>query len=190
MSSNGSVWATSQFRHDPSAFDAYESISAGFSSLRRYPAIFGLLGCERYHSVGFFGGLLDLRQLIFVRLSLPLYSLKRFNRIEDARTSNSDQNPREYHIGYVPPISPYRHGGQFGDIYGFLCIAWACWGGFGVALWGVVKLAYANAWRRCYSGISLLLIGLILVFGALTSLIIGCLPWYWWACLHDGQEHS
>ncbi|PYV76722.1 MAG: hypothetical protein DMG96_13200 [Acidobacteria bacterium] len=44
-----------------------------------------------------------------------------------------------------------------------------------------------DAWR---SGISLLTIGLVLVFGGLTSLVIGCLPWQWWGCLHDGQEHS
>jgi len=45
----------------------------------------------------------------------------------------------------------------------------------------------AGCW---HSGIALAAIGFALVCGSLMSLIIGCLPWNWWRCLHDGQEHS
>ncbi len=55
-----------------------------------------------------------------------------------------------------------------------------------ISLWGAVRLA--NDRRR--SAFCLLSIGLMMVFGTLSSLIIGCLPWDWWRCLHAGQYHG
>jgi hypothetical protein len=185
------------FRYNPCALTPDYSIYAGlggigalFSCFRSGPTILGLLCCQIDHPVGFFGGLLYLRQLIFIGLGLPFNGSQGFYGVSDAYGSDNNQSPREDYIDAVPPIGVHRHGGEFGDAYGFLSIAWALWIGFSVLLWGVARLAWSDSWRRCYSGVFLLSVGLVLVSAAITSLMIGCLPWDWETCLHDGQEHS
>ncbi len=83
----------------------------------------------------------------------------------------------------VHPVSRYRHGGEFGDFYGLLCI-WGCWitGGCFFA-YGLLREVLR---RRRWGDLALMLIGLFVsLIGSLVG-AIGCLPWDWWRCLHDG----
>lgn len=90
------------------------------------------------------------------------------------------------------PISPiplgtgYRHGGKFGDTYGMLSIFLSLpIAGLFIVLGG---LRLDRGLRR--SGWCLIFGGIALDVAACVSGAIGCLPWDWWRCLHDGQEHS
>jgi len=120
-------------------------------------------------------------------MSLPLYSSKRSKSETHTESANEDQQPSENHVGAVPPIRLriYRHGGQFADNYGFLCIC------LGWVIAGVlVFLGSGRVLDKRSAGWSLLTVGVLLDILATCSGFIGCLPWNWWRCLHDGQEHS
>lgn len=85
----------------------------------------------------------------------------------------------------VHPVPRYRHGGKFGDSYGLLCI-WGCW----IVGGSLFARGLLREIGRRWSDWALMLAGLSLSFlGALIG-AIGCLPWDWWRCLHDGKEHS
>jgi transposase len=43
---------------------------------------------------------------------------------------------------------------------------------------------------RRFSGRIIFVGGLLLYLAAALSSMIGCLPWDWWRCLHDCQDHS
>jgi hypothetical protein len=94
--------------------------------------------------------------------------------------------------GPVPPVRPvsfvffYRHGGKFGDTYGMLCIVSSLSISGSIIVWGLFRIGR----RRRLSGWFLFGLGLALDCAACASGFIGCLPWDWWRCLHDGQEHS
>lgn len=98
---------------------------------------------------------------------------------DDQESIKSPQHP-------VSPIPMYRHGGKFADSYGLLCI-FGAWGGTWVLLWlGCDRI---DSGRRL-SGWSLIVGGILLDTLACTTGAIGCLPWDWWKCLHDDQNHS
>jgi hypothetical protein len=52
--------------------------------------------------------------------------------------------------------------------------------------WGIIRIDRELRWI----GWGLVIAGLLLDVLAGASGVIGCLPWDWWQCLHDGQEHS
>ena len=89
---------------------------------------------------------------------------------------------------YAPigPVLRYRHGGKFADSYGMLSIF--------AALLIAIALGWPVGWcfdrRHTVMGWCLIALAIILDVGGCVSGIVGCLPWNWWACLHDGQEHS
>lgn len=88
----------------------------------------------------------------------------------------------------IGPVFPtvHRHGGKFADSYGIVCI-FACLvlsipiGGYGLFL--ACDLRNRVGWL-------LVAVSLVVGFLACMSGAIGCLPWNWRTCLHDGQEHS
>jgi len=100
--------------------------------------------------------------------------------------TNDHQQSTKSPISPVSPILHYKHGGEFADSYGFLCI----FGSYGITgLLVFFGCSYIDRRQRSRGywfiggGLAIGLIGCI-------SGIIGCLPWDWWRCLHDGQEHS
>jgi hypothetical protein len=93
---------------------------------------------------------------------------------------------REKPVGFVAPVFLHRHGGQFGDDYGLL-LNCSLYVSAGVPVFlGCCRIDDRD--RR--SGWSLIGVGLILGSIGCASGIIGCLPWDWWRCVHDGKEHS
>ena len=84
-------------------------------------------------------------------------------------------------------VSSYRHGGgKFGDRYGLLSIL-CLWGIAGVLVWcGADRL---DRGRRL-GGWLLISIGVLCDALGCAIGCIGCMPWDWWRCLHDGQQHS
>jgi hypothetical protein len=93
-----------------------------------------------------------------------------------------EKPPREI----VDPVSRYRHGDRFSDSYGMACgfvaLAVTC-----LTVWvGADCLERGN--RR--KGWTLIVIGILFDALGFASVGIGCLPWNWWRCLHDGQQHS
>lgn len=105
---------------------------------------------------------------------------------QNLEESDYDQQQTKDPDAPVCPIPCYRHGGNFGDRYGMLCIV----GGLLVAItlgWPVA-ICFERGWRVC--GWLLISLAFSLGIGGCLSGIIGCLPWDWWRCLHDGQEHS
>ena len=118
-----------------------------------------------------------------------------FNRPERApqkiylKTANTDQQQTEDPITPIGPISPgcrYRHGGKFADDYGMICIFISVFAAIGLIPYGLIR-------RDCghrYSGWGLCVLGVCLAILACVSGAIGCLPWNWWGCLRDGQQHS
>ena len=120
--------------------------------------------------------------LVSLASDIPQSSAKQ-PYLQDARCC---QKERKYPY---PPISPvsfgtsYRHGGQFADTYGMLCILGSLLGSCCVMSWGLSR-------RRTFSRYFLFGVGITLDAIACVSGAVGCLPWDWWACLHDGQEHS
>jgi hypothetical protein len=128
---------------------------------------FGSLGCQ------------------FCVRRLFLYLSQGLKSSQDSNKTNSDQQSSEHDIKLIPPIRSYRHGGKFADDYGFWLI---CLG------WGITDVLMFFGcdlvWDKRRGGWSLLIAGIPLDAVATTSGFIGCLPWDWWRCLHDGQEHS
>ena len=115
--------------------------------------------------------------------SLPFYYFQALLSFVNPVGSDSNEQAGEYHIGFIPPVfTRFRHGSRFADDYGFLCICIG-WGLAGV-------LIFAGCDRRGRAGRCLLIAGIVLDGLATTSGCVGCLPWDWWSCLHDGQEHS
>jgi hypothetical protein len=117
--------------------------------------------------------------------SLHYYCLQSAQGIRSAKGADQHQDASEDDIGVVPPIRRYRHGGQFGDSYGFLCIC------SGWVLAGCLYFVGAGCLldRRCAIGWSLIGLGTLFNILATASGWIGCLPWNWRGCLQDGQEH-
>jgi len=127
-------------------------------------------------SIGF--GYLDR----FLHVSTLLFNrTQRLNGIFDGQSSDYNEQARSNDVCLVPSVLP-RHGSRFADNYGFTCI---------VATLGLsfVLIAFGGA-RDGRIGSVLLVAGITLNILAATSWLIGCLPWDWGRCLHDGQEHS
>jgi hypothetical protein len=113
------------------------------------------------------------------------------------RSKSSEKQPRlegtygnqqqtEHPYSPVCPVSSYRHGGKFADSYGMFCIV--------VALLAAIALGWPIGYcfdrRHTVVGWCLIALFIILDVGGCLSGIIGCLPWNWWTCLHDKQQHS
>jgi IS1 family transposase len=84
------------------------------------------------------------------------------------------------------PIPPYIHGGQFANRYGLFCI----FGSYAITFLSIpIGGIFIDRGFRvrgwCFIGTGLTLGALASASGA-----IGCLPWDWWRCLHDGPKHS
>jgi IS1 family transposase len=95
-------------------------------------------------------------------------------------------------VGQISLRATYRHGGKFADDYGVLTII-LCLPMSGIMmaiglLVGCPRRLLAGG--RRWWGFVLFGFGLLLDIAACLSGAIGCLPWDWWHCLHDGQEHS
>src|SRR5712664_4136082 len=119
--------------------------------------------------------------------SLSFYSPQGSICGANAYNAHDDQDCTKSLSCLVHPVSCYRHGGKFGDCYGLLCI-WGCWiaGGCFFA-YGLLREVLR---RRRWSDLVFMLAGFSLsLLGSLLG-AIGCLPWGWWRCLHDGKEHS
>jgi len=102
----------------------------------------------------------------------------------DSTSTQQEQADKQRNTVY--PVTRYRHGGKFADSYGFACIAV-----FYVLTIPFVWCGCDRIWNgHRFSGSILLIIGFSCDILAHVILGIGCLPWDWWRCLHDGQEHS
>jgi hypothetical protein len=162
-------------------------ISAVFGGFRSDLPILGFLRGKDDHTVSFFRRLLYLRQLILVRLGLSLYSFKGLTGHYDTENAYEDQQASKDDGSTIPPILvKYRNGSKFADNHGFLCIC------LGRGLTSVRDWFGANAVLDGRRRIGWTLIGLAVTGNVLATASgrIGCLPWSWWGCLHDGQEHS
>jgi IS1 family transposase len=136
---------------------------------------------------------------VFYGNPLPQGSLhqdrSRFNRLKRAeggansKNSDQDQTEGEYQRQVVNPIPFHRHGGEFGDRYGFLCVCSFLLIG-GSLTWRGAGILLDSNWRS-RRGWFITVCGFIFweVLG-LGSGMIGCLPWDWYGCLTDGYEHS
>jgi IS1 family transposase len=95
-------------------------------------------------------------------------------------------------ISPVSPRSIYRHGRKFADDYGIVCIILSLPVSsilmFVGLLIGCPRRLLCGG--RRWWGFLIFGVGLLLDCLACTSGAIGCLPWDWWGCLHDGQQHS
>jgi hypothetical protein len=115
-----------------------------------------------------------------------------FNRQQCAKSEPGTDSADKYEQtseddgGFVPPVLSYRHGRQFADTYGFLCI---CVGWIVAALFLFWGTGLVLDGKRT-SGWSLIAIGFFIDSVATASGAIGCLPLDWWNCLHDNQQHS
>lgn len=118
---------------------------------------------------------------------LALNSLKCPVRGSNAKPSDQDQDSTEYPTQMVHPVLSYRHGGKFGDRYGFLCIM-LLWVTSCVPTWKGADLLEAGG--RRLKGWSLIALAVLLLALGASIGAVGCMPWDWWRCLHDGQEHS
>jgi len=96
------------------------------------------------------------------------------------RANNDQQRTKNIHS----PIWLYRHRGKFGDAYVALLIL-----GILIASGGVMGLTCVSNSRR-FRRIGFLSVGLLLDAVTCGSTAIGCLPWDWWTCLYDGQQHN
>jgi len=124
--------------------------------------------------------------LPFHAKTLPFYRLQGSVCRTNAKNTNYDQNCTEHPTCAVYPIPRYRHGGKFGDSYGLLCV-WAVWIIAALLIWGGIE---SFSRRRRFSGWCLIFGDLGPDFLVSATCAIGCLPWDWWRCLHDGQERS
>jgi hypothetical protein len=131
-------------------------------------------------------GVYECFYVVFRSFSLSFDRFQRFvSKSDSPKTSYHQEAIKcpQYPIG---PISSYRHGGKFADSYGLICI-------FGA--WGITGILLLRGWNRLdrgykLRGYSLIIAGILLDALACASGAIGCLPWDWWRCLHDCQEHS
>jgi hypothetical protein len=108
--------------------------------------------------------------------------------VSRAYTQDSDdqQDGRERQAQLIHPVTSYRHGGKFGDSYGFLSvvvgIGFAC-----VLVW--LGADYLDGGQRTLGWV-LIAFGSPFDIMAIGSVGVGHLPWDWWHCLNDGQDHS
>jgi hypothetical protein len=102
------------------------------------------------------------------------------------KKANDNKQPAESDVNPVAPVPCYRHGGKFGDRYGLACI-FAAWG-TAIALGFPAAIYFERVW--CWRSASIIAVAIALDGMACASGIIGCLPWDWGRCLHDGQQHS
>jgi len=127
----------------------------------------------------------DVRLPIHI-VSLTLDSPKGSEQQPNLQSANQDQQAAE---NPQPPIKPtpcYRHGGKFADSYGMLCIIVTLLTCIPLCGWGLIRITDGHR----LSGWLLVLAAIVLDVLACASGVIGCLPWDWGKCLHDGQEHS
>jgi len=106
--------------------------------------------------------------------------------LETARESQKEIKPPRSPIRPIPSRSRYRHGRKFSDSYGMLCIFLSMF--VSIALVGCGGLRFDRG--RRVAGALLIVGGFVLDALACVSGAVGCLPWDWWRCLHDGEEHS
>jgi IS1 family transposase len=127
--------------------------------------------------------------LFVVDVRLALDGPERSIQQPDLKATYDNEQTIEPPISPVHPISfvrSYRHGRQFSDSYGIACI----FASLIVAFFLIpVGGSQVDCGRRCL-GWCLIASGIVLSCLGSASGIIGCLPWDWWSCLHDGQEHS
>ena len=143
--------------------------------------------------VGLFSGTFHLpklplhgSQLSLHCLPLCLHFAKGLVSSPNTNDADHDQNASEADINPIPPIFRYRHGGEFADNYGLLCV-FGCWAVTCILIWwGADRL---DDGRRLL-GWSLIAIGVLFDVLGCSIAWIGCLPWDWGTCLHDGQQHS
>jgi hypothetical protein len=102
-----------------------------------------------------------------------------------SETGNYKQT-RKNDVQLIPPTLS-RHGSSFGDRYGLICICMAYLVS-GILIWCAV--ADFDRRRSHFRGWLFIAASLALNLASSCSVIIGCLPWNWWRCLHDGQDHS
>jgi IS1 family transposase len=156
--------------------------------------------CRGYTRVGDkpveFGGLLqrevirpDVEPCPFsqnLSLNLPLYGLQSSIRKGNSNDTHNEQQTAKESCKEIQPARRYRHGGKFSDRYGFGCIVV----GYGLTIL-LVGLGFCRVLDGLrWSGWILFGMGVCFDLLATVSVIIGCLPWNWWSCLHDGQNHS
>ena len=109
--------------------------------------------------------------------------------VRSMQTADDYQQPTERPISPVRPISfrrVHRHRGKFADSYGVLFILGMLF--IAISLGCTIAICFNRGWR--WQGFCLVGRALALDLCGCLSGIIGCLPWNWWGCLHDGQEHS
>lgn len=182
-----------RLRQNPRSFAIDKGISTFIGSVRAIFSGFRSITSDSNRLIEF-GGLsrhfanlpLHRSQLALHRFPLRLYFTK--GLVGGANTDNADyyQNASEGDVYLVPPVLRYRHGGKFADKYGLLCI-FGCWGMTCVLIWrGIDRLNDGLrflGWTLIATGIAFDVLGCSIAW-------IGCLPWDWRRCLHDGQEHS
>jgi hypothetical protein len=97
-------------------------------------------------------------------------------------SSYQDEYAGKYYVGLVPPILLGENLDDYVLLFMFGC--------FVVAIpFGAFGMFFALDGRRG-RGLFFIFLAVLCVSGAVVSGILGCLPWNWWTCLHDGQEHS
>ena len=141
------------------------------------------------HSPEKYEGSLHSKQGTFHQISLTPNSTQCSPQKQYLQTAYYRQQKVKAPICPVRPISfggTYRHGGKFADFYGLLCIA--C--GYGLTLFLIPIGGYFIDRGTRLWGWGLIGLGLLGGLLATLSGIIGCLPWDWWRCLKDGQDHS
>jgi hypothetical protein len=151
--------------HDPRSFSIYKRFSVKQSSIRVVS-----------------GSKSDA----FKMFRVSVHNLGLAVKNAPLEAANSDQQPIKNPYCQVQPIPTYRHGDWFTDNYGMFCIICCLPLSALIMVWGGNRIDRGSRW----SGRCLIIVGLLLDFTACASGAIGCLPWNWWTCLHDGQEHS
>ncbi len=120
------------------------------------------------------------------QLGLFIYGLEGSTGIKYASSANYHQGTGKNYIEPVPPYGVYRHGGRLGDDYGlfFIVIGYLA---SGVMAFFAAMLIFDG---RRGAGYFCLFMCVVTNICSSACICIGCLPWDWWRCLHDGQEHS
>ncbi|MGB9119048.1 MAG: hypothetical protein WCE73_00375, partial [Candidatus Angelobacter sp.] len=135
------------------------------------------------------GGLVVIRQDYCLSphpFGLPSDGLQREIQKNNLQNADNDQKTIETPDSTIGPVSIYRHGGKFADDYGMLFIFLSL--AVSIALGALGLILVIERWR--VSGWCIFALALALDGTACASGAIGCLPWDWWRCLHDGQQHS